>query len=221
MMKVKRGNNSAKLKKATGFSALAALLADLGREAYSRGWAMGTSGNFSAVASRNPFRMWITPTGVDKDQLTAKQLVVVNAKGKLVEGSGQPSEETALHLAVVRARQAGAVLHTHSIWSTILSDEWAGGGGLSLEGYEMLKGLEGVETHEQREWLPILENTQDMAALASSVEETLAQHASAHGLLLRRHGLYTWGEDLAQAKRHLEILEFLLEMVGRTHDARH
>jgi methylthioribulose-1-phosphate dehydratase len=79
----------------------------------------------------------------------------------------------------------------------------------------MLKGLEGVTTHEHSEWLPILENSQDMRALADSVADTLRQHHDAHGFLLRRHGLYTWGNDLAQAKRHVEILEFLLEVVGR------
>lgn len=79
----------------------------------------------------------------------------------------------------------------------------------------MLKGLEGVSTHEHREWLPIIENSQDMNRLAGSVEETLAKHPQAHGFLLRRHGLYTWGKDIAEAKRHVEIFEFLLEVRGR------
>lgn len=200
-------------------SELALLLAELSGNFYSRGWALGTSGNFSAVASRNPFCMVITPTGVDKGRLVPEQLVLVDAAGKVVEGSGRPSVETALHLAVVRARKAGAVLHTHSIWSTMLSDQWAGAGGLPIEGYEMLKGLEGVKTHHHREWLPILENNHDMTALASAVVESLRDNPAAHGFLLRRHGLYTWGEDVVQAKRHLEILEFLLEVIGRTERA--
>ena len=79
----------------------------------------------------------------------------------------------------------------------------------------MLKGLEGVKTHTHREWLPIIANQQDMKALAGVVEMTLAQYPGAHSFLLRGHGLYTWGESLEQAKRHLEILEFLLEVVGR------
>ncbi|MGH9849293.1 MAG: class II aldolase/adducin family protein, partial [Blastocatellia bacterium] len=101
--------------------------------------------------------------------------------------------------------------------STILSDA-AGdaAGGLAIEGYEMLKGLDGVRTHEHREWLPIIENSQDMPALARTVEQALAKHTDAHGFLLRGHGLYTWGDSLAEAKRHVEILEFLLEVVGRT-----
>ena len=83
----------------------------------------------------------------------------------------------------------------------------------------MLKGLEGVSTHEHREWVPIIENSQDMTRLAGSVEEALAQHRRAHGFLLRQHGLYTWGKDIAEAKRHVEILEFLLEVRGRTYGA--
>jgi methylthioribulose-1-phosphate dehydratase len=123
-----------------------------------------------------------------------------------------------LHLAIVRSRGAGAVLHTHSIWSTILSDavtDAADGGGLAIEGYEMLKGLDGIRTHEHREWLPVVENTQDWTAAAPRLEAKLREHPEWHGFLIRRHGLYTWGKDLPEAKRQLEILEFLFEAMGR------
>jgi methylthioribulose-1-phosphate dehydratase len=153
---------------------------------------------------------------VDKGALTADQILQIDADGNVVAGQGKPSDETRLHLTVVRMRGAGAILHTHSVWSTILSDAHAGAGGLSIGGYEMLKGLSGVKTHEHGEWLPIIENAQEMASLALKLEETLQQHPQAHGFLLRRHGLYTWGRDLQEAKRHIEIFEFLLEAVGRT-----
>jgi methylthioribulose-1-phosphate dehydratase len=106
-------------------------------------------------------------------------------------------------------------LHTHSVWSTVLSNVHAAAGGMLIEGFEMLKGLEGVNTHEHREWLPIVENSQDMRALAENVSKTLALYPDAHGFLVRQHGLYTWGADLGKAKRHVEILEFLLETTGR------
>ena len=198
------------------FSGLASLLAELGREFYRRGWALGTSGNFSALVSREPLRLAITSSGVDKGALTAEQILEMDENAQAVGASAQPSAEARLHLAVVRRRGAGAVLHTHSVWSTIASEAHAGEGGVSIEGYEMLKGLEGVSTHEHREWLPIIENSQDPVALARAVEETLRQHPDSHGFLLRRHGLYSWGRDLGEAKRHLEILEFLLEVLGRT-----
>jgi methylthioribulose-1-phosphate dehydratase len=95
------------------------------------------------------------------------------------------------------------------------SDLQANAGGLWIEGYEMLNGLEGVKSHTHREWLPIIENDQGMARLAGVVAAKLAEYPTVHGFLLRRHGLYTWGKSLEQARRHLEILEFLLEVVGR------
>ncbi len=192
------------------------LLVELGRSFYARGWALGTSGNFSAVVSQDPFRLAITSTGSDKGSLKPDQLVQVDLNGIVVEGSHQPSAETAVHLVVARLRGAGAVLHTHSVWSTIISGLHAAQGGIWIEGYEMLKGLAGVNSHMHREWLPIIENDQDMVRLACVVEKLLRQNSDAHGFLLRGHGLYTWGNDLAQAKRHVEILEFLLEVIGRT-----
>jgi methylthioribulose-1-phosphate dehydratase len=110
----------------------------------------------------------------------------------------------------------GAVLHTHSVWNTILSDLFADEHGVSLEGYEMLKGLEGVRTHEHREWLPIIGNSQDMRELAATISVTLDEHPQTHGVLIHKHGLYSWGKDLVEAKRHIEILEFLFEVRGRT-----
>ena len=196
------------------FAELAAQLAEIGRQCYARGWALGTSGNFSAVVNRDPLRLAITTSGVDKGSLSVGEIVEIDEHGKVVAGSGRPSAEASLHLAIARARGAGAVLHTHSIWSTILSDA-AKEERLAFEGYEMLKGLDGVGTHQHREWLPILDNTQDWAAAVPQVEAMLNEQANAHGFLIRRHGLYTWGRDLAEAKRHLEILEFLFEVIGR------
>ena len=112
----------------------------------------------------------------------------------------------------------GAVLHTHSVWATVLSDLYHPQGGVVLEGYEMLKGLEGIRTHEHRQRIEIFENTQDIPALAAAVRERLRDpdNSLQYGFLLRRHGLYTWGRDLEEARRHVEILEFLLETLGRT-----
>lgn len=190
-------------------------LCDLALVCYARGWLMGTSGNFSAVLSSDPLILTITATGLDKGALSPEHFVRVDSNGKLVQGSGRPSAETALHLLLTREHGAAAVLHTHSVWSTIISDRFAEHGGLWIEGYEMLKGLSRVTTHEHREWLPIVENDQDMARVSGVVEQRLREHPKAHGFLLRNHGLYTWGANLEESKRHLEILEFLLEVIGR------
>jgi methylthioribulose-1-phosphate dehydratase len=202
-----------------GFGDLANRLAETGRNLYARGWAMGTAGNYSAVLTREPLTLAISRSGVDKGQLSAEQILAVDESGRVVAGAGKPSDETVVHLAVVRERGAGAVLHTHSVWNTLLSEAGGDAGGLSIEGFEMVKGLAGVTTHEHTEWVPVIENTQDYARMATAVKSALRSHPTAHGLLLRGHGLYTWGRDLPEAKRHLEILEFLFEVVGRLYSA--
>jgi methylthioribulose-1-phosphate dehydratase len=190
-------------------------MAEVGREFHTRGWVLGTSGNFSAVLHREPLWLAITSTGSDKGHLSVGQILELNETLTVFRGEGRPSAETALHLAIVLRRQAGAVLHTHSVWSTVLSGWHASRGGVAIEGYEMLKGLEGIHTHKHREWLPIVENSQDMHELAQEISQTLEENPSAHGFLLRGHGLYTWGADLAEAKRHVEIFEFLMETLVR------
>ena len=194
-------------------------LVRLGRDFHRRGWMLGTSGNLSAVLSRDPLRLAITASSIDKGRMQADQILQVDGEGKMLKESGghsgRPSAETLLHLEVVRSTGAAAVLHTHSVWTTVLSDFHHATGGFHIEGYEMLKGLEGVKTHEHREWVLVVENSQDMAALAVEARDLLAKNPGVHGLLVRRHGMYTWGNDLATAARHVEILEFLLEAVGR------
>jgi methylthioribulose-1-phosphate dehydratase len=189
-------------------------LIEIGRNFYNRGWVLGTSGNLSAVTSRDPLRLTITSSGVDKGNLVPSQFLEIDGGGKIIAGAGKPSDETMLHLTVVRERGANAVLHTHSVWSTILSlknkEEC-----LEIGGFEMLKGLSGIQTHEHLERIPILDNSQDMADLARKLEKVLENNPKAHGFLLRGHGLYTWGQNLSEARRHVEIFEFLLEVVGR------
>jgi methylthioribulose-1-phosphate dehydratase len=205
-------------------SIAAEALVRAGRRFDQRGWVMGTSGNFSTVLDRDPLRLAITPSATFKGELQAEQILEMDDRCVPVErpgaGTARVSAEAQLHVEVVRARGAGAVLHTHSIWSTLLSERFGDARGFAIEGCEMLKGLEGVRTHEHREWLPIVENDQDMARLSGVVRGMLDERPDAHGFLLRGHGLYTWGADLPQAIRHVEILEFLLELVGRSAEAR-
>jgi methylthioribulose-1-phosphate dehydratase len=206
------------------FAKTATALAAIGRAFYARGWALGTSGNFSAVVSQRPLRLAITASSLSKGALRATDILECDDRGRVVgRRGGKPSAETLLHVEIARVRGAGAVLHTHSVWSTMLSGEFhteqtgrGGPPGIVIEGYEMLKGLAGVTTHEHQELVPVIDNDQDMARLALRVRGLLAQHPGAHAFLLRRHGLYTWGDTLADAERHVEILEFLFETIGRT-----
>ena len=197
------------------FAQAAAELVAVGRRFDARGWVLGTSGKFSAVIGQAPLRLAITRSGVHKGGLTEADILEIGDGGSVMRGAGAPSAETALHLELVASRNAGAVMHTHSIWGTFLSDRGTEAGGVAIEGYEMLKGLAGIRTHEHREWIPVLGNDQDIPRLALVVRATLAAQPGCHGFLLRRHGLYTWGATLQDAVRHTEILEFLLESVGR------
>lgn len=192
-------------------------LSECGRDFYRRGWVFGTSGNFSARISREPFRMCITASGNDKGKLNETQFLEVDEDTQVIGGEGKPSSETLLHLRLYDLiPDANSILHTHSVWGTILSDKFFGQGAIEIEGYEMLKGLSGVKTHEHCENVPIIENSQDYVALSHVVETVISENPQLHGIYLRRHGLYTWGKTISEAKRHIEILEFLFEVLGRT-----
>lgn len=183
------------------------------RACYARGWVPATSGNFSVKWGS---RLFITPTGLDKGTLTPEELLEIDMDGAVLGGSGRPSAETSLHTVIYRERvHARAILHVHTIWNTLLSGRFAAGGHVSLCGYELLKGLSGVVSHEHTERVPIIENTQEYASLAEKLNSVLHENGDAHGVLLSRHGLYTWGESVAEARRHLEAFEFLFEVEGR------
>ena len=196
-------------------------LREIGRLFYRRGWSVGTSSNYSVVLSHEPLELLITASGKDKGALGPGDFVRVDGKAQpVVEGQPKSSAETWLHVvAAARQSDVGAVLHTHSVWGTLLSDHFGDDGGFWISGYEMLKGLEGVRTHEHRQWVPIYENTQDIPTLAEQVKDQFQapDQTPFHGFLMRNHGLYTWGKDLFAARRHVEIFEFLFECVARKH----
>jgi len=198
--------------------ALVDQLRETGGLFYQRGWSVGTSSNYSVILDRDPLELLVTASGKDKGRLTRQDFVRVDQQGQpVVSDQPKSSAETLLH-TVIAAEQpsVGAVLHTHSVWSTILSDVFADAGGFAIEGYEMLKGLAGVPSHEYRCWVPIFENTQDIPALSAEVRNRFAdQESLRHGFLIRQHGLYTWGVDVQEARRHVEIFEFLFECIGR------
>ena len=193
-------------------------LRETGRIFWQRGWSVGTSSNFSLVLRSQPLELLITASGKDKGRLDHGDFVRIGADGApLVPEQPKSSAESLLHVAAAQALEVGCVLHTHSVWATELSELYAAEGGIRIEGYEMLKGLAGVKTHETSFWLEIFDNTQDIPRLAAEVVNRLTarQQPLLHGYLIRRHGLYTWGRDVAEARRHVEILEFLLECVAR------
>ena len=182
-----------------------------------RGWCDGTGGNFSCVLNQEPLELLMAPSGVDKGLVAPQDLITVDGEGQLLAGSGKPSAETLLHLAIVKSRGAGAVLHTHSQAATLLSKmacpRGESVGWIRVTGLEMLKGLEGIKSHDEEVKIPVLANDQDLKRLSTAAQPRLLE--APQGLLIAGHGLYAWGANLEMAKRHLEILEFLLEHLWR------
>lgn len=173
-----------------------------------RQWCLATSGNFSARTDADNFL--ITQSGKDKSLLVPDDLMTCDMNGRPQLAHLRPSAETALHQCLYRHDEnIRAVLHTHSVASTALSIR--AGKSLSISGYEMQKAFTGITSHETAISLPVFDNTQDMAALASEVSAYLKTNTShVPAFLIRGHGLYAWGRDLAEAKRHVEGAEFLL-----------
>lgn len=193
-------------------------LCECGQLFHSRGWSVGTSSNYSVVLGNDPVELIVTASGKDKGRLATGDFVHVGPDGNPIE-SGQPksSAETMLHVVLAEQHDVGSILHTHSVWGTLLSDHFFDQGGFEIEGFEMLKGLEGIPTHDHSHWIPIFENTQDIPVLAEQVRQRLADpmESMTHGFLIRKHGLYTWGKDVFSARRHIEVYEFLFECVAR------
>ncbi len=186
----------------------ARLLIDNITELARLGWTPATSSNFSLRLDQR--HAAITVSGRDKGRLVEDDIMVVDFEGQPVATTHRPSAETLLHTQLYRRfPEIGCVLHTHSPVQTIASRLFAGAGHVRLEGYELLKAFHGNSTHEMAIDVPVFANTQDMNVLAAQVDALLDRQCM-WGYLIDGHGLYAWGRDMAEARRHLEAFEFLL-----------
>ncbi|KAA9002470.1 methylthioribulose 1-phosphate dehydratase [Affinibrenneria salicis] len=174
-----------------------------------RGWCPATGGNMSVRSGE--YQCLISESGKDKGALRREDFLPVEIATDRVLDSRTPSAETGLHTLLYRLdRGIGAVLHTHSVNATVLSrversDQ------LVLQGYEMQKSLGGQRSHRDRVAIPIFDNDQDIPALAARVADRAQSAPLRYGFLVRGHGLYCWGADVKEARRHLEGLEFLFQ----------
>ena len=180
---------------------------------YARGWSFATSGNYSVRIG--PDRLLITASGKDKGLMNDQDVLTVDLNGNLREPSNEsPSAETYLHCALYSSQhEIGAILHTHSVSSTVISSLPDARIPLSIGGYEMLKAFQGISTHLHTEQIPVFANDQDMSVLAGRVLKYLETNSGLHGFLIAGHGLYCWGKTLSEALRHTEAFEFLFECV--------
>ena len=192
------------------FRHAAASLCDAGRELAANGWTPATSSNFSQRI--DAAHAAITVSGRDKGRLTPADIMRIDLDGQAVGSDHRPSAETLLHTQVYALRpEIGVVLHTHSRTQTVASMLYADAGAVRLEGYELLKAFTGFDTHETSLTVPVFPNAQDMRVLTRAVGAWLAQGGPAFGYLIAGHGLYAWGRDMAEAMRHLETFDFLLD----------
>jgi methylthioribulose-1-phosphate dehydratase len=189
------------------FQACAKALCEAGAFFFSRDWCPATSSNFSArVDDRH---IAITVSGRHKGELTRNDIMLVDFNGAPVDSAYTPSAETLLHTQLYRHdARIGAVLHTHSVNATVLSRQREYDHDVILRNYELLKALRGICSHDTEVRVPVYRNTQDMNALAAQVEKDLASRPM-WGYLIAGHGLYAWGRNVAEARRHIEAFEFL------------
>ena len=172
-----------------------------------QGWAPATGGNMSVRAAQG--RCLLSESGKDKGSLSVDDFIEVDIASGTAPSGRKPSAETGLHTLIYRLfPEAGAVLHTHSINSTVLS-RIEKAPALQLQGYEMQKSLSGQQSHLTSVAIALFDNDQDIAALATRIEAYASAHPLRYGFLLRGHGLTCWGRDVQEARRHLEGLEFL------------
>jgi methylthioribulose-1-phosphate dehydratase len=173
-----------------------------------QGWMPGTAGNLSTVVGRRPLRLAVTASGRDKARLRAHDVVLVGGDGAPVApaaGPAAPSAEAALHARIAAVAGAGAVVHVHVLAAVVAAERWPDG--VPLVDLEMLKGL-GRGAHGDRVVIPVVPNDQDMTVLGDAFEATFDPATPA--LVVARHGLYVWGDDLDQARTRTECVEWLL-----------
>lgn len=190
----------------------------------SHDWCPATGGNFSQRISAQHILM--TASGCDKGQLSAADLLLIGLQGDNAQGDKQsdgidvllnaqtsnkkPSAEMPLHVALYELdHDMGVVLHTHSIAATVISRVTLGES-VIFQGYEMQKSLRGVSSHLDPVRIRVVDNDQDMVGLAQRVKRLWMAEPLQWGLLVRGHGLYVWGRDMAEARRQLAGIEFLL-----------
>lgn len=191
----------------------AAELIQAGRFIHDRGWVPATSGNFSARLSDGSIA--ITVSGKHKGELALADIMRVDEAGNSLDGK-KPSAETLLHVSIYRRYPSvGSVLHPHSPNAMLVSRLFAHE--VVLQDYELLKALEGIDTHETRIIVPIFPNDQNIPRLSLKVDEYIEIHGDIYGYIIAGHGFYTWGSSVADALRHVEALEYLFDIEMRLH----
>lgn len=175
----------------------------LAKNLYSQGYLWGTSGSISVKVKDEPLNILITASGIHKDAVTGEQILLVDANGKKLEDTlHMPSGETMVHSYIYQKAITGCVIHTHSIHSLLFSNKRE----VTFQNLEILKGL-GLKASDRYK-LPVLDND-DIQRLSEGVSDTIARGNV--GVLVANHGLFVCGSNLLDAKKYVEIIEYLLK----------
>lgn len=187
-------------------------LAQVIRAYHQKGWSPATSTNYSFRLPENPEVIFVSKSGIDKSLFSADDFMEVDMQGKALpafEGI-RPSAETLIHCKLYALfPETMCIVHSHSVYSVLQSMKNKTSVGLS--GYEVLKGFEGIKTHETSVQVPVFDNTQDMPAFSAVLEQE-KNRLTVPAFIMRQHGTYAWGRNLFEAKRHLETAEYLFEV---------
>ena len=188
------------------------LICELCRHFYQLGWASGTGGGISL---KEGSRIYMAPSGVQKERLLPEDIFVLDEEGAIQEEPGrgiQLSQCAPLFMHAYRMRKAGAVLHSHSIHANLVTQLFDKK--FRIQGMEMQKGLEGYGAFDSLE-VPIIENTAQERDLADSLGQAIADSPKTHAVLVRNHGVYVWGRDWKQAKTQAECYDYLFQAALR------
>lgn len=175
-----------------------------------------TSGNYSLRSKTNPEIALVSESGIDKSKFTEDNFLPLYYQSREMhedyKNSGRKSsDETDIHLTIYQITNANCVLHSHILDSLLFADLFPAKPFATIKNLELLKGFKGIKTHELEINIPIFENTQDIRELAERVKPAILSQPNSYGLLLRGHGIYVWGETVEEAKRHLEVFEYIFK----------
>lgn len=182
----------------------------------SRGWFPGTSGNLSIrVGDYNPdeFQFAITASGKDKTIHTPEDYLFVDQDGKPCETTRlKPSAETLIHCEIYKLTGAGAIFHVHTVFNSVISEYFWDRKSVPVDGVELIKGFN-IWDEEAHIDIPIVSNFAHIPSIVPEITERILKNIP--GIVLRKHGIYAWGANAFEAKRHLEAFEFIFEYVYR------
>jgi methylthioribulose-1-phosphate dehydratase len=180
------------------------------RDYNSKGWSPATSTNYSFKFENSD--IFVSRSGVDKSKFNTRDFITVNNLGKPTGEfiHSTPSAETLIHCVLYDLfPDTRVILHSHSVYTVLNAQRYDSK--ISLRGYEIQKGFAGQTTHEAEIFIPIFENTQNMVEFSQWMIDR-KEEIQVPCFVIRNHGAYAWGNNLFEAKRHLETLEYLMEV---------